>query len=240
MLRQAPSWCCAVLSLALLALPARAGVVAVSAGSAEILTPSAGTNLSDDSGFTSSLVRAFNERAGVAANNLSVNTVVANLAAGAFTNAKAAGAAGTVSGTFDSHLLHFDFPGNATTGTIDVITSGAFRDADGFVTFDAPIVAIQYLRNRLDATDGLFGLAGITYPNSTPPAGNAARDLESGDDIWLSADRRTLYYNWRVGGAFDEVRVLTASPTVLAVPEPGGLLLAMAGVTCLLGVRGRK
>lgn len=234
--------CCYALLLAWFpSASAFAGVVSATSGSAQILTPPPGTNLSDDSGFTSPLVRAFDERSAVTVTNLPVNTLVSNLTAGTFTNAKASGAWGTVSGVFNGHLLHFDVSGNPTTGTIDMITSGAFAAADGSVTFDAPIVAIAYLKDELNGSDAAFGLAGLTYPNTTPPAANVNRDLESGDDIWLSADRRTLYYNWRVGGAFDEVRVLTATdPNLASVPEPSGLVLwGLGGAVLFLARAGR-
>lgn len=218
-----------VLTFTLVSTSAQAGIVSVTAGSAEIVVPPAGTNLNDDQ-YRSNLVRAFNEQAQVTVSNLQVDTLVSLLAPGSFTLAGygPVGTPGSISGTFQSHLLHFD-PRNDGP-TIDQITSGPFAAADGAVTFDAPIVALIFSQSRLDATDAIFGLSGILYPSGS---GGNARDLEQhnaqSDRIWLSADRQTLFYNWQVPGALDQVRVITA------IPEPSALILAglgLAGLAC--------
>lgn len=202
---------------------AQAAVISVSAGSAQIVVPPGGTNLNNGN-FINPLVRAFNERQGVTVTGLGVNTVVSGPGAD-FINGK--GPAGSLTGTFNSHMLHFDL---ATAGnTIDAIPAGPYAAADGFVTFDAPIVGLIFLDSFLASTDGTFGLFGITYPTGT---GATARGLEGEDLIWLSADRKTLYYNWQIIGPFDTIRVLTTP-----VPEPVSLVvfgsLAVGGVVAV-------
>jgi hypothetical protein len=199
---------------------AQAAVISVSAGSAQIVVPPLGTNLNNGN-FTNPLVRAFNERQGVSVAGLGVNTLVSAVPAGDFVNAK--GPAGSLTGTFNSHMLHFDRVGDGPFDTIDVLPG----PADGFVTFDNPIAGLIFLDATLSGTDGLFGLGGLIYPTG---GGATARGLEGEDLIWLSADRRTLFYDWRIAGPFDSIRVLTNTPEPTSVLVFAGLTLAGGAV----------
>lgn len=221
--------------------PVQGGVVGVSTGSAQFVVPAAGTSLKDDQ-FESQLVRVFNERGNVAVAGLAVDTRVSLLAPGVFTLAANGpnGTPGTLTGTFNSYFLHFDAAGDPETPTIDVLTApgtpAPFNTADGFVTFDESIAGLIFSTQQLNATDATFGRAGIIYPSMAPVDGSArGLDVHNSleDNLWLSADRKTLFYNWRVFGAYDEVRVLTT-------PEPTGLVLAGLGVAGLVLARRRR
>jgi uncharacterized protein (TIGR03382 family) len=122
--------------------------------------------------------------------------------------ASSAPIAGTISGVVDSHFIHFDgFPG--------VIS------ATGSVTFNNPIVGVNFFNASLDATDGLFGDPGTTYPTFFP-----FRDLTT-NNSGFNIVGNTINFNLSnfspVGGVV-QIRVFTQ------VPAPGA-----AGVAGLLG-----
>lgn len=115
---------------------------------------------------------------------------------------------GVVSGTYNSHFLHFT--GNA-----------AIPPATGQITFDGPIVAVMFNDSTLDLSD-FVGAIGTTYPT-----GQVGRGI--GPQSTLSVLGNTLRFTLAAGlnGALDieQVRVLTQP-----VPAPGPLVLAASGL----------
>jgi hypothetical protein len=95
----------------------------------------------------------------------------------------------------------------------------------GTITFDTPILGIIDTQAKLDETDPILGNPGTTYPT-----GLAARDLEGPDTFTLSADRRTISFDFVTAGAVDEIRILAA------IPEPSAY--ALAGVFGAAGLVG--
>jgi PEP-CTERM motif len=149
--------------------------------------------------------------------------------------------------TFQSvNLFGFDEDQNIVLGaplTVDAVPSGSLTLAsgttvashyvffdpvsgsvNGFVNFDADIVAIISSTATLAASDFLAN-TGVNYLNP------AARGLEVGDSVTISGARQ-INFNTNASSPGDYVRILTAfSPG--AVPEPGTLALtalALAGL----------
>lgn len=130
-------------------------------------------------------------------------------------------------GTYDSWLVHFD-PQDPPLNESD---TGSF-------TFDTPILAIilsnggitsQPLSDRLlVASDGIFGAAGTTYEF------DASRRGEKTDLFGISNDQLTLSYFLHTTTPFiDNIRVLTASPLISAIPLPAGGWLLLTGLGAL-------
>jgi hypothetical protein len=93
------------------------------------------------------------------------------------------------------------------------------RSLVGSVTFDRPILGIIWSTNRLQATDALFGLPGITY--NSPEA----RGLESRDRPGTTFAGNVLTIkDWQASSPGDNIRVLTA-----AVPEPATWAMLILG-----------
>lgn len=126
---------------------------------------------------------------------------------------------GSVSGTFDSHFIHFD----------PVV--GQFS-ATGTVTFVDPIIAIIYDNTYLDATDATFGSFGTLYDTGNPNRSFAGA-LNNSSISWAG---NSLTFNlWTIapGNPICELRVLTHP-----VPAPGSL--ALLGVGGLATFRRRR
>ncbi len=101
----------------------------------------------------------------------------------------------------DSHLVHSDPP----NGTYSARRSGS-------VTFAGDVVGIVASTRKLSNSDFL-GATGTTYSGLT-----AYRGLESGEDnVTISADRRTVSFNFRTTQALDEFRIITAHANPLSV-----------------------
>jgi hypothetical protein len=200
--------------------PAQAGYIVSTSSPLTINSSPAGLNLNNGN---SPGRFAFNERTAVtiAANTLpQVDTLVSGLPPG-LTNAKAGPVAFLPAGVYDSHLIHLDSVNRVPPPTLTAS-----------ITFSEPIVGIYFTNGRLNNSDALFGLPGVTYP--TGP-GASGRGLENRDGLRISADRRTLFIDdWVVSGAFDQTRVIT-----LATPAPAGLVLAALGMPAL-GVVARR
>lgn len=135
--------------------------------------------------------------------------------------------AGTV---VDSFIVHFDPPGSPKQQTS---LSGPVT-----LTFAQPVFGLLVGGSSLRSTDGLLGLAGTSYLNSSH------RGLEEGEDsITLSDDLRTLTINSLSGTRrdLDEIRIVsrnTAGQRV--VPEPATILLGLAGLVILAARRGAQ
>ena len=105
---------------------------------------------------------------------------------------------GTIpAGKYDSHLVHLD----RLTSSGSVIA--------GSVTFDGPIVGILTTNTSLDATDVQFGFEGV----STTYDSASNRGLEQFDDYAISGNT-FMIIGFNVGGAVDDVRILTEHPVL--------------------------
>jgi hypothetical protein len=139
-------------------------------------------------------------------------------------------AAGTV---LDSYFVH-----------ADNISSQGLREYEGTITFDVEILGViltNVAATRLLSTaDGILGHPGTAYPLAT----DGARDVELGpglnlgDQLTLSADRRTLTFHLATEQSADQLRILTAPSTPLApVPEPASFTLVLLGLAVGAGTR---
>ncbi|OKH26843.1 hypothetical protein NIES593_02045 [Hydrococcus rivularis NIES-593] len=108
----------------------------------------------------------------------------------------------------DSYNIYFDTESN----------SDSWKTASGSISFSSPIVGLIWSRRNLEASDALFGAAGVSY-------GGNWRGLESEDrqglsDFFISGGGNTLDLSFNIRGTgYDELRVLTA-----AAPEPFTIL----------------
>lgn len=122
-----------------------------------------------------------------------------------------------------SHFVHLDTPGSLNSG---VLTGSVTFDADvvGLVLMgDEPVVTPQ----TLDMTDFLG--APTLYDDGIT---SRSLDLQVGDSVLLSADRRTITFTMRGSQPGDRFRVIT-------VPAPSALAF-LAGMTlCGTGRRRR-
>jgi hypothetical protein len=113
-----------------------------------------------------------------------------------------------------SYLMHFDpvgTPANLTRSgsvTFDLEVLGIIAGVRNGVNVSAP-------DNTLGLSSPIVGLPGVTYDT-------AITDLFAGggDQIVLSADRKTLSFIWISGAGSDNLRIITA-----AVPEPSSMTL---------------
>ncbi len=117
---------------------------------------------------------------------------------------------GLVTGTVDSHFIHFE--DNSGVGLVQ-----------GSVTFSAPIVGVMFNGTSLDNSDVLCGAIGTTYPTLYP-------FRQMGSSVF-SYTGNTLTFNLSTISpviALAEIRVLTQ------VPAPASAaLLGMGGLVAL-------
>lgn len=196
-----------------------AGIVAISGDISLITSPSSAqlnqlTNEEQILGF-------FEQQGVVLSSNLSVSAT----APGAY----GASAGGTLfaGSTVSSYMFHAD--------TLVDLSSGTQLQAT--VTLDELVLGIIFERGLLDASDGTLGLSTTSYAALTQDSG--FRELEFGglmqcgistvDCVTISADRRSVSFNFSVGPYIDEVRIVTAT----SVPEPSSLLLSAVALLAI-------
>lgn len=128
---------------------------------------------------------------------------------------------GTVTGTVNSYMVYTDKKGTSGSKTYD-ITIKLSEKILGVITSDG----------KLNATDGLLGLGGTSYPT-----GVGARGQESPDTTSWNVVGNELTLHHVTFGVVNEIRVLTA------VPEPAlyqlSALLTLGGLG-LLRLRRRR
>lgn len=147
---------------------------------------------------------AWNERQAVTLSNVQVD----QLGNGTY----GSGTGGVISGTFDSHLVHFDI---LTTGPLGGVATGT-------ITFSGNIAGVCILQNTLDATDLLAGSPSTVYPTSIP-----GRDSGIALGGYVIVSGSTLSYQILVGtGEYQHLRVFTATPS----PSSLAIGLLAAGV----------
>ncbi|MCS6829542.1 MAG: PEP-CTERM sorting domain-containing protein [bacterium] len=113
--------------------------------------------------------------------------------------------------TVDVYFMHFD-------------PRSSVRHS-GSVTFDVPILGVIVRDAQLFASNYL-GVPTTTYPNS-----GTNRALENIQDrITLSPDMKTITVDWLASSPGDRIRIITASPSTSAIPEPTSLALFGAGL----------
>ncbi len=197
----------AVLAAAVLTAAAgssNAAITAVGGSTTWLLTPPTSAMPGALAGGTA---YAWNEQTGVTVSNLNVN-IVGNT--GVYTGNTPN--FGTLTGTFDSHFIHFD-------------NASGINFVAGSVTFSQRIVAVIYQDVFLDLSDATFGSFGTTYPTSMPfrsfgPALGATVVALSPYTINFNIFANAAQYR------LEEFRVITET-----VPTPGSLaLLGMGGV----------
>lgn len=158
-------------------------------------------------------VRVWNEQQNhLLASNLRVNAIAPGLYNSDSDLVEGIVSAGT---RVASHYIHFDSPG------------GSAASASGSVTFDADILGVICVgdtsaAHHLDDSD--FLSAGTLYSNGVNARG---LELSRNEFFTISADRRTVSFNFRISNPGDYMRVVTS------VPTPGSMALAMASAGML-------
>ena len=134
---------------------------------------------------------------------------------------------GTISsGTrIDSYLFHFD-PRSASGASV------------GSVTFNRDILGILVQTSSLDATDALLGALATMYQlndfRGVEGPGFETQGVTVNDIVTLSADFRTVRFDFSTTARIDQIRVITA------VPEPAALGFIVIGVVGLLAERRKR
>lgn len=115
----------------------------------------------------------------------------------------------------NSYFIHFDVVGTpAPTSAIP---------ATGSVSFDSDVLGLIVLDAKLNATHTFPGMPGTTYSTGggLEIVGGGA-GTGANDQVTLSADRRTVTFNFRDAESPDDIRIITS------VPEPSTLGLVFS------------
>ncbi|GAA5482346.1 sulfatase-like hydrolase/transferase [Haloferula sargassicola] len=179
-----------------------------------------------------STVQLVPEKAGI---TLDSAVEVDHLVAGPVTILGATGNAGALpTGVLlNSYLFHGDLPADAPQSTLTTT-----------VTFDAPVVGLAYrtgtapssgFANRLEETDVVFGLDGMTFEDESLSPDSALRrsaDGEVVDEFSISPDGLTLTVTFRLLGdapkVIDDLRVITRATPVTPPPAAPNIVVFLA------------
>lgn len=196
------------LTIASLSLAAAANAsISSNAGSTTFLgTPPVNAQQFNLNGATA---YCWNEQTGVASSATPVNLTSNGIYSGPTPNL------GIVSGTFDSHFIHFD------PSPTPIAISGS-------VTFNTNIAAVIYDRTLLSLSDSVFGSGGTTYDSANPLRSLVGNAVGSNG---FTVAGNTLFFQMGVfPGMINrmiEIRVLTVSvptPSTAALATLGGLV----------------
>lgn len=123
---------------------------------------------------------------------------------------------GLLTANVDSHFIHFDgLPGTVITGT---------------VTFNKPILAVQYRDASLDLSDALV-TTGTAYPTTLP--GRGFNNWTGSDFVDINGNLLTFQLTCAGQPDLEQVRVFTH-----AIPAPGSA--ALMGLGGLVIARRRR
>ncbi|HEY4329011.1 MAG TPA: hypothetical protein VGN88_04685 [Phycisphaerae bacterium] len=128
----------------------------------------------------------------------------------------------------NSYYLHFDVVGTPAQG-VEVTGSVTWGEQIlGLIVGVENGTTIDQSGNSLDLSNSALGAPGTLYGFDPIDLSNLT------DSVSLSADRRTITFDWATAGSADNMRIITA-----ATPEPGSIYgLSMLGL--LLLRRGRR
>lgn len=167
--------------------------------------------------LTGATAYCWNEQTGVTSSATPVNITSNGIYSGPTPNFS------IVSGTFDSHFIHFD-PSPTPTAI------------SGSVTFSGTIAAVIYDRTLLSLSDSVFGSGGTTYDTANPLRSMVGNAVGSNG---LTVAGNTLFFQLGVFpgmvNRMAEIRVLTVS-----IPTPSSAALATLGGLITLRRRRRR
>lgn len=137
-------------------------------------------------------------------------------------------------GTYNSYLIHFD-PTNNTSRRMKEMTFTFAENIVGIILSNGAGTgnnADGVTDQLLNLSDRIFGLAGASYEQTI------SRRSENSDDMTLLT-ANSLFVNLATNnGYIDNIRVLTAAPSV--VPVPASLPLLLVGLGGIAALRRRK
>jgi hypothetical protein len=135
----------------------------------------------------------------------------------------------------DSYLLHSD-----------VVGYDPIERYRGTVTFDAPVLGVIVTSEKLYPTDHILGSPTTAYLPPNPFRGFELSGLRFGDGpvsdkLRISADLRTVTFEFRTGEMLDEARIITrASRLNGEVAEPETIWLSTVAALGFAAIRGRR
>lgn len=184
---------------------AHAGISGVAGQTTWVTTPSGSATFGNMQGFNAF---AWDEKQNVAL----------SLAVDQTNNGPDSGAiAGTLSGTYHSHFIHWE----PLPGAIG---------ASGSVTYNDPIIGVMFTPLNLDNSDVPAGHTSVTYPTGYP-----FRGIGGFPPSTINVVGNTIHFNFQSMAPSNQVvqvRVLTQ------IPAPGAL--SLLGVSGLIATRRRR